>query len=144
MAYLTVGERPPKCGWPCRSEASAHVTNSDGSDSAFLCKHHKRVAAINLEQYDRIHAPTSARRSLENRRPGTEVPEPMPRRNPRARPGQEIITQDWEKEAAKKADSAAIEVEKTKVDPGEAQKEQAASEIIPPIISDIPKPRPQQ
>lgn len=142
MPYLVVGEQPPKCDWDgCRANSSAHVTNSTGSDSAFLCRFHKRVATVNLEKYDRIHAPESSRRALENRRPGSGVPAPMARQIPKSRPGQEIITQEWEKKAAEKADSSAIQVDKTEVDPGEDQKSKAVNEIIRPLISDIPKPR---
>lgn len=143
MAYLHVGDKTPKCEWHnCKDDASSHVTNSTGSDAALLCKFHKRVAVINLEQYDRIHAPESARRALENRRPGKEAPAPLPKQIPKARPGQEVMVDEWEKKAAEKADSAAVQIDKTEVDPGEDQKSSAASEIVPPLISEIPKPRP--
>jgi hypothetical protein len=91
------------------------------SENAWLCNFHKRVAQINLEQFDRIHAPAANRNHA-----GRPTVEPLPHVKPEKRPVQNDPEQ-WKKDAAVKAEAAAKPIE--------------PSPSYNPVITSIPTPR---
>lgn len=103
--YQVTDQKVP-CNWDgCGASATAWVFNSTLTEMAWLCGFHKRVAQINLEQYDRIHAPADGRNKTG--RPNT----PLPQVAPQSRPMQNESKQ-WEKDAAIKAETAARPIER--------------------------------
>lgn len=105
--YQTTDQNTP-CSWSdCRALATALVYNSTLTEMAYLCGFHKKVAQINLEQHDRIHAPSSG--ANKSGKPNM----PLPQVKPESRPMQNGPKQ-WEKDAAVKAEAAARPLEGNK------------------------------
>lgn len=122
------------CQWDgCVSHASSHVFNSDLTESAYLCCFHRRVAEINLENYDRIRAPAKKNGGIPGLPygPGSKVPRPPKPDLVASRP-----VSQWMKDAANAADAAA-----QPINPVEEDQKPPGRTIIKPIISDIPLPR---
>ena len=143
MAYLPLQE-DAKCEWGgCKGKVSTHVTSSDDKDSAYLCSFHRKVALVNLAQFDRIHAPGNDRGAMQLRRPGSKAPPPLPRKIPKARPGQ-LPEEKWAQDAARKADKGASPMQPKKVEKGDDKEASGESQTFMPKISSIPTPRPER
>ena len=118
-------DKVPKCQWEgCKFDAMSQVYNADCTENIFVCRAHRGVVEINLEMSGKLRLNQSSNVQSEAR-PGPKPDDAGPR------PVSDPI--DWEKEAALKADGAAVPIE------GEEEEKSTRA-----IISDIPKPRKTQ
>jgi len=142
MMYRPSDAPPIPCGWTgCRDSASSIIYNSDLTDSLWLCRFHKRVAAVNLEQYDKLRVPGAVKSAEAAKRP-THGIQPPPAGTSSKRPvDQHVDAEEWEKEAARKADAAAAPIGPQEVDEGEEGRDPDIRTIIKPIITDLPTRR---
>jgi len=139
-------EQLPRCAWDgCGQDAVTYVVNHTGNDSAYLCNFHRRVALVNLEQFDTIKSP---RHSEPMKRPGSVSlpPAPPPPQKPQARPGDKEKIEEWLREAAQRAEAAAVPIEPLQTDEGEydTAKDVPDRTIITPNISDVLRPNTNQ
>ena len=93
-----------ECEWEgCGAAASYHVFNSTGRDSAMLCGFHRKVALINLAEYDLVFSPNT--HSSAPRRPGDLG-------NVSRAPHDDV--EDWKQEAAQQASQDAVPIDQFK------------------------------
>lgn len=94
-----------ECQWDgCGVQASYHVFNSTGRDSALLCGFHRKVALINLAEYDLVFSPNTHRNVP--RRPGDLG---------NMREDDRVAPADWEQEAAQNASDSAVPIDQFKL-----------------------------
>lgn len=97
-----MSEKEIICSWEnCKKRAVLKVYNSTMTESGWLCAFHRRVALINLELYDKLHAPSNNRSSSSPSNPLAAQQQKKSGKSKQDGDGQ------WEKTAARKADAAA-------------------------------------
>ena len=107
-------EQVIRCSWPdCGKPANHQVFGPDGLNSAYLCRHHRCAALINLETYGTILTPLKERGNISQ----------VMKIKPTSRPGDVVEKKiekkvDWEQKAAQQADSVAKPIEQTRIEGG--------------------------
>lgn len=112
------------CQWPeCQGKIYTIVIDDKNYEKLALCRHHRGIALINLEQHGKIRPTSGNQKKVSQLHPG-DIAKQKSNKRPESQPV------SWEKEAAKKADAKAMPVEDQKFDDESVLKKFSISNVV--------------